>query len=64
MTDLKTIILAYIRNGVHVTRSDVLSAKLGRYMDVRKALAELNSEGRIWLMGDGTIEAAGKVAKL
>lgn len=64
MTDLQKTILRYIASGSNVTRKEILSAKLGRWEDVRKAFAELNTAGKIWLISDGTVEVAGKTAKL
>lgn len=64
MTDLQKLILRYIESGVNVTRDDILRAKLGRWDDVRKAFAELNAAGKIWLISDGTVEVAGQTAKL
>ena len=61
---LKNIILSYIANGHNVTRAEVLKARLGRWSDVRKAFAELNQQGCLWFIGDGTVEVAGEVAKL
>ena len=64
MTDLQKLILRYIESGVNVTRDEIFRAKLGRWDDVRKAFAELNADGKIWLISDGTVEVAGKTAKL
>ena len=64
MTDLQKLILRYIESGTNVTRNEILKAKLGRWEDVRKAFAELNAAGKIWIIGGGTVEVAGKTAKL
>lgn len=64
MNDLQKLILRYIESGTDVTREQILKARLGRYDEVRKALSELNGAGKIWLISDGTIEVAGKTAKL
>ena len=64
MSDLHNLILRYIESGTNVTRNEILKAKLGRWEDVRKAFAELNAAGKIWIISGGTVEVAGKTAKL
>lgn len=61
----KWYILDYLCHHTYVTRDELMDNRGGfKYETFLVALAELNSEGKIWLISDGTIEIATKTATL